>query len=91
MFQNSTFRFKSRRGSVKCCTLSRLVIKKVKRLFLNFRQPNHVVFDFALSKIYQNNKKKGLKSPKNAKKSEIAVRQISLTFWLPLTDSSDFD
>ena len=66
LFKNYLFRFKSRRGSVKCCTLSRLVNKKLNPLFLNFRQPNHAVFDFALSKY----SKKGLKSPKNAKKKK---------------------
>lgn len=52
------FRFKPRRGNVKCCTLSMLVIKKVKRCFKEFYEPNHAVFDFAISKIYQNNQKR---------------------------------
>ena len=56
----STFQFKSRRGNVKCCTLSRLVIKKVKRRFGEFRKLNHAVFDFVISKLLKI-LKKGLK------------------------------
>ena len=61
-------RFKSRWQSVKCCTLSRSVDKKLNRLFLNFRQPNRAVFDFAISKFYQNKQKMAQKAPKMQKK-----------------------
>ena len=62
------FRFKSNRGNIFCCTLSRLVNKKVNRLFLNFRQSKHAVFDVAISKFYQNKQKRAQKALKMQKK-----------------------